>query len=68
MDETIYYPDEIANTLCNMAFDCPDKDVVKQCEDALYQLKTIAENPYNFDFYRTLYKVLQTVTRNDECK
>lgn len=64
MDYPDYCPDEIANTLCKIAFDHPDKDVAKQCEDALYQLKAITENPYNSDFYRTLYKVLEAVTHN----
>jgi hypothetical protein len=66
MNETAYYPDEIANVLCKIAFDYPDKDTIKQCEDALYQLKAIAENPYNSDYYRTLYKVFETIANNEE--
>ena len=45
--ETIYYPDEIAETLCKLAFDFPDEKTIKECTEALHDLRAIAENPYN---------------------
>ena len=29
--------------------------------DAIYQLKAIAQNPYNNDYYRILYNVLEMI-------
>ena len=55
------YPEEIAQTLCNLASENPDEQTVKDCEEAIYQLAAIAENPLNSDYYRTLYKVLEAI-------
>lgn len=57
------YPDEIAQTLCNLASENPDEQTVNDCEEAIYQLAAIAENPYNSDYYRTLYKVLEEIVK-----
>ena len=57
------YPDEIAQTLCNIASENPDEQTVKDCEEAIYQLAAIAENPYNSDYYRTLYRVLEEIAK-----
>ena len=64
--ETIYYPDEIAETLCKLAFDFPDEKTIKECTEALHDLRAIAENPYNKDYFRTLYKVLETLVNVNE--
>lgn len=64
----IYYPDEIAEILCNLAFDNPNQEIINDCEEALFQLKMTADNPYNSDYYRTLYQVFEKITevqRND---
>lgn len=53
-----YYPEEIAETLCGLAYEYPEEKVVKDCEDAIAYIKTIAENPYNNEYFRTFYKVL----------
>lgn len=57
------YPEEIAQTLCKLAEDEPDEKTVQDCEEAIYQLAAIAENPYNSDYYRTLYKVLEEIAK-----
>lgn len=33
----------------------------KELENALYNIKTIAENEYNKDYWRTLYNALQKI-------
>lgn len=59
------YPDEIAQTLCSLASENPDEETIKDCEKALYQLKATAENHYNSDFYRTLYRVLEEIVNRN---
>lgn len=59
------YPDEIAQTLCNLASENPDEQTVKDCEEAIYNLLAIAENPLNCDYYRTLYKVLEEIVKRN---
>ncbi len=66
MDNVQYYPQEIAETLCKLADGEADGKPVEECTEALYQLKAIAENPYNSDYYRTLYKVLERLTERHE--
>lgn len=41
------YPDEIAQTLSNLASENPDEQTVKDCEEAICQLAAIAKNSYN---------------------
>lgn len=33
-------------------------------EDAVYYIKACAENPYNFDYFRAFYNLLQTINEN----
>jgi len=65
-DTKDYYPDEIAETLCKLAFEYPGDDTIHEVEEALYQLKATAENPYNRDYYRILYRVLEKIAERDE--
>ena len=44
----------------NTSVDYPE-DIESDLQEALYQLKTIAENEYNCDYWRTLYKVLSAI-------
>lgn len=60
------YPDEIAQTLCIIASENPNEQTVKDCEEAIYQLAAIAENPYNSDYYRTLYRVLEEIAKRKD--
>ena len=66
--ETIYYPDEIAETLCKLAFDFPNENIIKECAEALHDLRAMAENPYNPHYYRTLYKVFESIVNINEYK
>ena len=59
---TNYYPDEIAESLCQLA-GVEDTDVCAAAEDVLYDLKSICENELNKDKFRTLYRLLEAVTK-----
>ena len=68
-----YFPEEIARALVclssiseNMT-ENDEKSTVEACENALYQLMAIAENPYNSDFFRTMWNVLEAITEQHEC-
>ena len=37
------------------------EDIESDLQEALYQLKAIAENKYNCDYWRTLYKALSKI-------
>lgn len=59
-----YSPEDIAEKLIEISDVGNHKGLKEDLENALYQLKAIAENHYNFDFYRTFYNVLLAVTEN----
>ena len=61
-----YYPEELAVTLCKIAYDKPDKDLITACTEALYELKAMAENPYNSDYFRTFYRLLERIVNVSE--
>lgn len=54
-------PEEIAKKICELAFDDPEEKTIEECTEALCQLKAIAENPYNSDYYRVFYRVLEAL-------
>ena len=61
-------PQEIAEKLIELAKDLDFADyeetmeeTTKELEDAIYQLKAMAQNKYNNDYWRTFYKVLQSI-------
>lgn len=71
------YPDEIAEALCDLAARGKEADeqllvgkpgliVLNECEKAISHLKATAENPYNFEYFRTLYKVLEEIVKTNE--
>ena len=62
------YPQEIANKLYELAKDMDYMDyeeekeeILRDLENALYYLKAICENPYNNDYFRTFYKILENI-------
>lgn len=57
---TAYYDcDDIAEKLLELAgLDDAEGELNGELLDALYQLKAIAANQYNSDYYRVLYNVL----------
>lgn len=57
-----YYPDDIANALFDLAGIEPTADLFEKLENAIYHFKCIAENPYNNDYFRTFYKILEKMT------
>ena len=71
------YPDEIVEALTTLAARDKEADeqslvgkhwstVLKECEEAISHLKATAEYPYNFDYFRTLYKVLEEIVKTNE--
>lgn len=62
------YPQEIAERLYELAkdMDCMDyedekEEILTDLENALYNLKTICENKYNYEYYTTLYRILERI-------
>lgn len=60
--------EEIAERLFNLACDMDFMDYEEEheeikadLENALYQLKAMAQNEYNCNYWRTLYEVLQKI-------
>ena len=57
-----YYPEDIVNALEKASYKKLSEMEKSDCINALDQLRAICQNPYNFDFYRTFYKLLETIT------
>lgn len=66
----LYYEDleEVAIKIYNNCSDLDYKDYeelkereIKDITDALYQIKAIAENEYNSDYWRTFYNALKSI-------
>ena len=61
------YPCEIAEKLIEISkdmdfLDYEDIEKIKSdLENALYYIKTVAENEYNQEYFRTFYKVLENL-------
>lgn len=66
MENLSYYPNEIAEKLCFLANMEGEEKTKRDCTEALYHILEIAQNPYNSDYYRVLYKVLEEITGMDE--
>lgn len=71
------YPDEIAESLIALAARGKESDeqflvgklcpvVLDECEKAISHLKADAENPYNSEYFRTLYKVLEEIVKTND--
>ena len=62
-----YYPEEITTALCSLAdYESITTNILEQLEDCLYNLRAICENDLNSDYYRTTYKILESITENVE--
>ena len=53
------HPIDIAYSLNNLVSN--GEDMENDLQEALYQLKAMAENKYNCDCWRTLYKALSAI-------
>ena len=63
--ENLYYdpyPEDVAAALIALAGIDADNKIFEDMQDALYEIKSIAENPYNHDYWRVLWDALQIVT------
>ncbi len=54
---------DIAQILCDAA-GTKDKQDFEDIENALFHIKTIAENDFNCDYWRTFYNSLLTIAEN----
>lgn len=62
------YPEEIAQNLYEnikdmdfMDYEEHKTELVADLENAIYYLKTLCENDYNSEYFRTFYKVLECI-------
>ena len=62
MDYYYYSSEDIAKVICKLSGNAEDGKTYEDCELAIYDLKCVCENPYNSDFFRTLWKTLQQLT------
>lgn len=53
------HPIDIAYSLNNLVSN--GEDMENDLQEAIYQLKAMAENKYNCDYWRTLYKALSAI-------
>lgn len=64
--EASYYDcNDIAESLIKLSGLEDDGQLGKELLDALYQIKAMAQNPYNSDYYRVLYNVLLKITSRE---
>lgn len=63
-----YYPEELAQKLYLMTEDMDYIDyldtkeqTINELTNALYYIKTLAENELNPDYFRTIYKILEVI-------
>ena len=61
MDYDMIEPGDIADVLIIGEYAENGEADRDDLTDALYQLKAIAQNKYNSDYWRTLYKTLQNI-------
>ena len=62
-DNELLFPDEIANKLCDYL---KEHDIIignnyDELYDSLYHLKTVCENPFNFEHFRILYDTISSI-------
>lgn len=61
-----FYSDDIATCLCRLADIEPTGQTWKEIEEALFDLKCIAQNEHNKDSYRTLWNCLEEIAENHQ--
>jgi len=61
-----YYSEDIASALVKLSGMKIDAVEFNHVEDALYSLKCICENEWNDTKYRTLWRILEGVTKEAE--
>ena len=62
-----YYPEDIAQALINLTDEDKTTDAEKfnEIEEAIYHLKCVCENQFNDRKFRTLYRILEDLTRRE---
>ena len=61
IDEIIERIVELSKDMDFADYEETEEEERKQLEDALYQLKALAQNEYNFEYWRTLWNALQRI-------
>lgn len=56
-----YYPEDVAESLCLIAFNNPSRRTIMECTDGLLRLLKAAQNSSNPEGYRVLYRVLEAI-------
>lgn len=52
---------ELAQDMDYMDYEDEEEQIKADIENAIYNLKAIAQNEYNFDYYRTFWNILQRI-------
>lgn len=66
--DSYYDIEEVAQVLCESTYkDCNGDDLrYKEAVEAIEWLKAAAENPYNANYFRSFYQLLQDFTGANE--
>lgn len=52
---------ELSKDMDYMDYEEEKESVINELENALYHIKTIAQNEHNQEYFRTLYNILQRI-------
>ena len=52
---------ELSKDMDYMDYEEEKENVINDLENALYYIKTISQNEYNQDYFRTFYNILQRI-------
>lgn len=64
-ENSCYDTNDISESLIELSNLELSEKLKTELDDALFNLKAMAENPYNKDYYRVLYNVLLVITGNE---
>ena len=63
-----YYSEDVANALIKISGMDIDGTTFNDVESAIYSLKVLCENDHNPTGYRTLWRILEAVTKEAESR
>lgn len=52
---------ELSKDMDYMDYEEEKENIINELENALYYIKTIAQNEYNQEYFRTFYNILQRI-------
>lgn len=62
IENNYYYPCDVADKLIELSNLELSKELRQELENAIYWLKSAAQNKYDKDYFRVLYNVLLVIT------